>query len=109
MFTFTPLDGDQVIATLTLTLDELHDLRTTLQTALDHNPGTNEFAAAFEPARAQLGPVVFARWLLALKKIRTPGERDGVMCFMFEDWISTWRIADFIDLNWTVARVARAV
>jgi hypothetical protein len=109
MFTFTPLDeGDRVIANIPLTLTELHDLRTVLQSALDYNPSTNDFAEAMEPARKLLGPVAFSRWLLALKTIRTNGERESYMNFMFEDWISTWRIVDFIDRVWTVAEVSRA-
>jgi len=106
MFTFTPLNNSVGIADIALTIDELHDLRDTVQTALNYNPGSKEFAQAMEPARSQLG-AAWDPWMLELQNIHTDGECEQNINFMFEDWISSWRISDFIDLVWTVARVSR--
>ena len=107
MFTFTPIDGDRTIANVQMTIDELHELRNTLQMALDYNPSTSDFVQAMQPARVQLGPAAWASWMISLQKIRTEGECEGKINFMFEDWISSWRVSDFIDRTWTCAKVSR--
>lgn len=104
MFIFTPLNDGKAIADVRLTADELHELRDTLQMALDYNPSSAKFAEAMEPARKSLGDA-WIEWITALQKIKTTGEREGIIYFCLEDWISSWRIADFIDLVWTVAKV----
>jgi hypothetical protein len=106
MYTFRPLNGEgAVIANIPVTVSELQSLRNTLVMALDHNPSTPKFAEAMAPARALVGDDTLTRWVAELQKIRTEGEREGHINFTFEDWITHWHIADFIDRKWTVAGV----
>lgn len=104
MYTFRPLDEDRVIADIPTTALELHHLRNTLVMALDYNPSSDEFVRAMEPSRTHLG-AAFPEWIAALQKIKADGERSGHINFTFEDWISHWYVADFIDRRWTVAAI----
>jgi hypothetical protein len=105
MYMFQPVDSAGApIITVQMTGMDLQIVRNTLVMALDYNPGMSEFGRAMEPVRAQLGDA-FEPWLHELQKIKTDGERVGHINFTFEDWLTEWYIADFIDHRWTVAKI----
>ena len=78
----------------------------TLIMALDYNPSTEMFASRI----AVVHDIIDGRkddidlWITALQKITTKVERPGSMCFVLEDWLDEWYIADFIDQRYLVLK-----
>lgn len=103
MYKFKPLGNGTELGTVELTDNDLQKLRSTLMLALDYSPHTDRFRQMMQPALDILGDLR-APWMAALSTIKG-GENPRNAQFLLDDWISEWRIVDYIDAVWTVAHI----
>lgn len=102
---FIPLENTHEIDRIEISSFDLQELKSIVMMALDHNPSDPKFAESMQQAVPLLGQSTIDTWLVYLQTITTDGETPESINFVIEDWIDTWRIADFIDIVWPIARI----
>jgi hypothetical protein len=92
------------IATFEISIDKQIEIYEVFMLALDYNPSTEEFAKRIMKLKYILNcdDEILEKWITSLQKITTKNENPNHMCFILEDWIDEWYIADFIDQRFLV-------